>query len=180
MFGGNSWLKDARTSCPNSSKHQEKDLLETHTHSEGKITIPEGLVYVLCPQGFGDTLQSSFYHPTDNSQALTEQVCPDMSYAVIFRVLSTVWELPLPELRFVGMAHQKPVSADRQGAQTMPLLLLSADVLSVMSCSSALDSAFPLSLCSLIQAIKSNCVTRGQTQRSSKQGFVWLFYSPVP
>lgn len=73
-----------------------------------------------------------------------------------------------------------PVLPSRHGAQTMSLLLFSADVLSVRSCSSPSNSAFPLSLCWLIQAINSNSLTSGQRQPSSQHRFVCIFYSPMP
>lgn len=155
----------------------------SHKHSDGKITIPEG--QVCGHRWFGDTLHSyprHFYPLTDKHQAGMSLLF--LTYTIISQGFGHSLRVPFTWTMFFSCCRNgspetsssSPVLPSRHWAQPKSLLLLLADVLSTRSCS----SVFPLSLCSLIQAIKSNCLTTGQTQPSPKQGFFWLFYSPVP
>lgn len=179
------WKMLTERSCPNTSKHQEKDFLEIY-HPQTlwwQNNLPEG--QVCGHRWFGDTLHSypgHFYPLTDKHRA--GMSWHFLTYTIISQGFGHSLRVPFTWTMFFSCCRNgspetsssSPVLPSRHWAQPKSLLLLLADVLSTRSCS----SVFPLSLCSLIQAIKSNCLTTGQTQPSPKQEFFWLFYSPVP
>lgn len=127
-----SWWKDVRTSCPNSSKHQEKDLLETHqSHALWwQNNPPRGDRSVSCGhRWFGDTLhiiQDIFTFPLINHRLSPSRYALKISWQLLLMVLGTVWEFSLPELCFFccrngspEISFSTPVLSFRHGTQTM-------------------------------------------------------------